>query len=201
MDQAFLMKFLVAILAMSNPIGNLGLFLGLTKELTAKKARIVAVKTALVSFIILTVILFMGNDLLNLFGITLSSFRVGGGAIVFLIGLHMMQGAGSPAHHDDPQEQSDIAVVPLSIPLVAGPGTIATVIIYSSHLSGFMPFVMLMGVIFVAMSIVGIVFLFGPLVRSLLGDAGLRTMTKIMGLLLVAIAAEMMLTGVKDYLF
>ena len=128
----------IALFAVSNPIGNLPIYLGLTADRSPKE-RQQTIRTASFAFaIILLVSLLMGQTILAAFGISIASFRVAGGFLIFLMGFHMLQGKTSTVSHTKEenqaaQEASSIAIVPLALPLLAGPGTISSVIVFAHN--------------------------------------------------------------------
>ena len=125
--------------AIMNPIANTPIFLGLTGEQPADVRKRVAMKAVLTAFILVVIFALLGKVIFQLFGITLPAFRIMGGILVALIGYQMLHGRQSPVHQleDKDQESSleaalGIAVTPLAIPILAGPGTIATAMNYAS---------------------------------------------------------------------
>ncbi len=124
----------VALLAISNPIGNLPIYIGLTAN-KSKKQRQQTIRTASIAFaIILIVSCFMGEAILSAFGISIASFRVAGGFLICIVGFHMLQAKTSEVKHtseenEEAQAANSIAIVPLALPLLAGPGTISSVIV------------------------------------------------------------------------
>jgi len=131
----FFIHALVSMLAIINPIGNLPIFLALTTNNSLKAQEIIARRATLVAFVFLTVFAFLGNYILSFFGITLAAFRVAGGIILFGIGYRILQGQathlthGLAAHGEEIAERDDISIVPLAIPILAGPGSITTVML------------------------------------------------------------------------
>ena len=125
--------------AIMNPIANTPIFLGLTDGYDRQTTKAVALRALALSFLIILVFCLAGKLFFHLFGISLSAFRITGGILVFLIGYQMLQGQQSSMHsHSDEERGSinkaalDIAVSPLSLPILAGPGTIATAMNYSA---------------------------------------------------------------------
>ncbi|WP_342775522.1 MarC family protein [Shewanella atlantica] len=133
--------------AIMNPIANVPIFLGLTSQEDEQTTKAIAFRALLLAFIIITVFALMGQFIFTLFGISLSAFRITGGFLVFLIGFHMLQGNNSSVHHPDSAQIEEIkaknndtqreaalsiAVSPLALPILAGPGTIATAMSFSA---------------------------------------------------------------------
>lgn len=195
-------KFLIALLAIVNPLGAVPIFVALTSGTPAaerkKIARIVVVSVS----IILLISLFFGQAILNFFGITINSFRVGGGILVLLMAISMLQARISPAVHtrEEAQEgeaKESVAVVPISIPLLAGPGAISTVILYA-HKGNDVVHYAAMGVdILLLSAMLWVVFLFVPWITRHISHTGINIVTRIMGLVLAAIAIEFIANGMK----
>ena len=123
-------KFLVAMIIMMNPLGSLSIFLQLTHKTPLSHQRKTSLKCGIAIAVIMVVSIWLGSDVLELLGITISSFRFAGGIILLLIGLSMLQSQESPVNYtsgdDEAAEQrSSVAVVPLALPLIIGPGSIA----------------------------------------------------------------------------
>src|SRR6266705_3325142 len=135
LDFAEYVKIFVALLVIVNPIGTMPMFLGLThKHSVSDKKRVASVSVA----IVLAVSTMVGEHLLGFFGITIASFKVGGAVLILLIALSMMHAAPSgeqqtPEEAKEAEDKESIAVVPLAIPLLSGPGAISTTIIYAAQ--------------------------------------------------------------------
>ena len=144
---------------------------------------------------VLLVCLVAGEPILNAFGIGIPSFRVAGGVLIALIALSMMRPDSGP---EKPSTESSVAVVPLAVPLLAGPGAISTVIIFASR-GASLGHELLVGAAIVAVAtIVLVAFLLAPLTESLIGKTGMRVLTQIMGLILAAIAVEFIADGLSS---
>lgn len=131
-------KFAAALFAILNPFGNTAIFLSVTAQRTRADQQRIAVTTVAAGLITLLVAALIGQDLLTLFGISIGSFRIAGGLIVLLIALSMLHARPRDFHHSkqeeaDGQQKDNPAIFPLAIPVIAGPGAIATVILYAEH--------------------------------------------------------------------
>lgn len=193
----------IALFALMNPFSLLGIYLDITQkfsELYKKKlllVMIIAVNIILFSF------LFGGEELLGFFGVDLAGFTVAGGIIIFLMGLTMVRAKHSEIHHASEEGEeakgvenpASVGVVPLAIPILAGPGTIS-VVINNAHtfnsLTGDLAIVI--GIVLVSI-IVYFVFRFGTIIAKKLGKTGMNIITRIMGLILMAMAFDMMAKG------
>ena len=122
----------MAFFAIMNPIANTTVFAALTGDKDKAEQRIVAFKSLAITFAIILVFCILGKLIFHLFGITLPALRIVRGALVFLIGYHMLHGSNSKLHTGQESSEVDITVSPLAVPLLAGPGTIATAMNYSA---------------------------------------------------------------------
>ena len=190
----------VALFAISNPMGNLPIYIGLTAN-RSKKQRQQTIKTTSIAFaIILIVSCFMGEAILSAFGISIASFRVAGGFLIFIVGFHMLQAKTSAVKHTSEENQeaqsaNSIAIVPLALPLLAGPGTISSVIVLAHKTQSLTDKLGLSLVIVLLSSMIFISYSFAPVIGRLLGKTGMNIVTRLMGLVTMAMAVEFMANG------
>lgn len=205
MTSAQLTTFAVAMLAVTNPIGNLAIFAGLTASRSKAERRATAVTCALAVLVIFLVVTWVGDLILKAFGITVPAFEGAGGLIVLLLGLAMLHSKTSAMHHteaeaDEAQAKDSIGVVPLAIPIVAGPGALTTIIIQGSKFPGIAARVE-MSLVGLGISLVILVaFLASSMISRWLGTAGINIVTRIMGIILAAIGVGMIGSAVKGML-
>ncbi len=195
-------KFFTGMLAIVNPFGIVPLFIAMTGHQSPTEERRSALVAALTVVLVLLLALFTGQWLLELFGITLPSFRVAGGLLLLLIAVSMLHARISPVKQteEEAQESSQrdqVAVVPLGIPLLAGPGAISTVIVYSHRGEGALHYLLLSAVILSIALITWITLRAAPRIDRLLGTTGNNVITRIMGLLMAAIGVEIMANGLR----
>lgn len=204
LTEAALTSFIAALFSMMNPIGNVGVFAGLTSGYSTADARKTAWSCALAVAITLWVITWTGSAIMNFFGVTVDSMRAAGGVIVLIIGLHMLfnksEHKQSTAELDDAGSRSSIAVVPLTIPIVAGPGTMATVLVSVQHDVAVLGKLEISLVIMVMAGLTGILFSFATPIARWLGESGIGVVTRVMGMILASIAMGMMAEGLKGML-
>jgi multiple antibiotic resistance protein len=189
--------------AIMNPIANTPVFLGLTDGDSENVRRSVARKALIFSFVIIVVFCAIGKFIFELFGITLSAFRITGGLLVFLVGFHMLQGEQSRVHQpsaEDVQKHLDaelgVALTPLAMPILAGPGTIATAMNFAS--GGSMVVFAVTVAAFLLLCVISYVFFVsGERFVSYLGNNGIKVVTRLMGLILAVIGTQMFITGVE----
>jgi multiple antibiotic resistance protein len=197
------LRFAAALFAIMNPFGNIAIFLSITADRSAAERRRIAIITAAAVLITLLVAAVLGQEILALFGISVGSFRVAGGIIVLLIGLSMLRAQQSGVHHS-PQEQDagrikdNPAIFPLAIPMIAGPGSMATVILYGQHAQGPLGWITIAAVIVVMCSLLLLALHAAGRLSAFLGTTGMNVLTRLMGMLLAAIAVEMMVGGLVE---
>lgn len=187
--------------AIMNPIANVPIFLGLTSEDDEQTTATIALRSLLLAFLIVTLFSVAGKVIFDLFGLTLPAFRITGGLLVFLIGFHMLQGNQSNIQHpseEDKQQSREaalsVAVSPLGMPILAGPGTITTAMNYSSG-GGLMEVVVTIAVFALLCAITYLFFLFGEKFVSYLGASALGVITRMMGLILAVVGTQMVIEG------
>lgn len=202
-----IIKIILAFMVLINPFSALTLFLDLTRGYSMRNRRKVARVACLTIFITISFFTVAGETLLKALGISIGSFQLAGGILVFLISLNMMNGEGNPVKpdqdnfdidyvHDAPPTMAS-AVVPLAIPMMIGPGGISTVIIYSSQVSG----ILQLSAIIIAGLLISmfcyLALMAAGRISRLLGDTGLNIMSRIMGMLLAAVSIEIIVSGLR----
>ena len=196
------LKFAAALFAIMNPFGNVAIFLSVTADRDAGERRKIAMMTAAAVLITLLVAAVLGQQILALFGISMGSFRIAGGLIILLLALSMLHAQPSTVHHSSAEEQEgktkdNPAIFPLAIPIIAGPGSMATVILYGEQAQGAtgwttigLVIVLLCGVLLVALRA-------ADRMARFLGTTGIKVLTRLMGMILAAIAIEMITGGLS----
>jgi multiple antibiotic resistance protein len=190
--------------AIMNPIANTPIFLSLTANDSADIRRRVAAKSLLFTFTLIVVFCLLGKVIFDLFGITLPAFQITGGILVFTIGLQMLHGQQSKVHSpvaaaDKPEDaitgELSVAITPLAIPILGGPGTIATAMNFST--TGGIPGMVITIAAFAVLCVITyIFFISGQRLVRRLGDNGLSVITRLMGLILAVIGTQMVITGI-----
>lgn len=200
MTSSQFIHFLVALLAVTNPLGNLAIFLGLTSTNTPKEQKRIALKTSLSIVIILLITVWLGTGILTFFGIHLPAFELAGGLVIILLGLSMLRPHSQASQKTSAKDKESIAVVPLAIPIIAGPGAITAIIVATKNLPGILDRVYFsLGCVLVSL-LIYLVLHFSSFISRLLGEEGIKIATRIMGLLLVAIAMEIIISGITTLL-
>jgi multiple antibiotic resistance protein len=196
-------EMVTAIIVIVDPLGAIPIFLGLTANDTLRDRKRIARTAAIAAGILLIASTVLGEVMLRLFGISIASFRVGGGILVLLTAISMMNARISavkqtPEESKEAEGKENVAVVPLAVPLLAGPAAISTVIIFTHRFPGAQSKMLLILSIILASALVWISLRLSiPLSRKL-GRTGLNNITRIMGLLLSAIAVEFIASGLLE---
>ncbi|NLW35000.1 MarC family protein [Syntrophorhabdus aromaticivorans] len=179
------------------PFFTLSMFLSMTKGYTEFQRRTLTLRVSGAVGISCLLLFLFGNVIFSLFGITLDSFRVGAGALLFLSAVGMVQ--ANPAT-SKPSPEEDIAVVPLAMPIIVGPATIGTLLVLGAEISD--PFRKALGcaALLLAVVSVGIILLLSSFIERGVGKKGLNILSKVSGLILAALAAQMILLGVQHFL-
>ena len=203
MSKAELITFAIAMLAITNPIGNLAIFASLTGSASLAEKKKTAFVAGVAITIILIVVTWTGGLLLRAFGIDIASFETAGGIIIALMGISMLHAKTSPIHHspeehEDAKTKDSVAVVPIAIPIVAGPGAITTIIVIT-HKYGTLEDKGLISIVCLGIAVLlWICFYFSAPVSRVLGVSGVNIVTRIMGIILTAIAFGMLTNGLKS---
>ena len=188
--------------AIMNPIANTPIFLGLTDGYGRQTKKAVALRAVALSFLIILIFCLAGKLLFHLFGISLAAFRITGGILVFLIGYHMLQGNQSSMHSPSDEESGssnkaalDIVVSPLALPILAGPGTIATAMNYSAK-GGLANVSITIAAFAVLCFITYVFFVSGQKLVEYIGESAIKAITRMMGLILAVIGMQMLIEGI-----
>lgn len=181
--------------AIMNPIANTAAFAGLVGNRDKSEQFRIATRALIITFVVILIFSLLGKIIFHLFGITLPALRITGGILVFLIGYHMLNGAGSNLHSAEKNDTADIAVSPLAVPLLAGPGTIATAMNYSAS-GGLKGIVTTVSVFAVICFITFLCFIFSSKILAVIGQSTLSIITRLMGLILAVIGVQMLIAGI-----
>jgi MarC family membrane protein len=196
MDHSFVSAFVLLLLVL-DPFGSLPIFISVLKGVAPERRARVAVRETLFAFAVLLVFMLAGQGFLNLMRLSERSLEVAGGVILLIIAIRMIFSGGAEVYASDSQHEP--LIFPLAVPLLAGPSAMATVLLLASR----QPDRMLhwIGALTLAMALSGIVLLTSDRIRRWLGSSMVSAIEKLMGLVLTAIAVEMVLAGLKRYFF
>ena len=204
-DLAQYMKYFAGLLAVLNPVGAIPVFVSLTANQSGDERRRTALLASLTVVLVLGTALVAGEGLLRFFGITISSFRVGGGILILIMAISMMHAHTSAVKHTseearDVMDRDSVAVVPLGIPLLAGPGSISTVVLYAHRDPSLVNHVVIGAEILVLSFLIWAAFRLAPYISRMLGKTGINVVTRVMGLILAAIGVEFIAGGLRELL-
>lgn len=183
------------------PFFVVSMFLALTRGHSQKEKRATINRAVLSAALISLVLFFFGTTLFEVLGITLDSFRIGAGCLLFLSAVSLVKdGVRNHATGVPEQNSDDIAVVPLAIPTIIGPATIGAILVYGAELKT--PSEMLIGVsaLIVAILTLGLLLHLSGQIEKILGKTGLNILSKMTGLILSAMAAQIVFSGIKNFL-
>ncbi len=192
-----------SIFVLVDPIAAVPTFLAMTPEADRRSRRHMAMRAAWTCFAVLAVFSFAGTLIFKLFGITLPAFKIAGGLILGLIGLDMLQAKRSPTKETpgdaaEAMGKEDVGIVPLGIPMLAGPGSISSVMVLMSQNSDWPHALVIFSAIAVISAVSYVVLAGADWVGGHLGESGIRILTRMMGLLLLAIAVQFILNGIRE---
>jgi multiple antibiotic resistance protein len=202
---AFALLCLSSLFAITNPLNTAPLYLALTDGYTPEH-QLKTLRTAIITAaIILVVFALLGGAIFAMFGITIDAFRIAGGILLFQIGTDMLQAKRSrvkttPEEEQEAMVKDDVAITPLGIPLIVGPGAITTVMVLMSNASTTLHAAVVFASIAIVLGSIYAVLSAGPRIVKVFGKTGLNVMTRIMGLLLTVIAVQFIVNGARPIL-
>src|SRR5664279_2726931 len=198
----FPIKPLITLLAIVNPIGVIPFFIHFTRNFTPAQRKKTVRVAAFTSFLVIAVSAVFGLKILEFFGISLASFQVGGGLLLLMSSIQMLNAQPAESRAQDVDEGASradsgasIAVVPLTIPLLTGPASISTVVIYAEKTKHLWELAVLVGYGLVIGIATGLALSAAGRIGKFMGQTGINVMTRLMGLILAAIAIEVMSDG------
>ena len=201
-DTAFFITSFVTLFVIIDPIGLTPLFVALTQGMSVKQRRAIAIRATLVSAGILALFAIFGEALLGFIGISMAAFKIAGGILLLLTALDMLFQRRTKRREDTAEEDDDLddpSVFPLAIPLIAGPGSIATVILLAGAHPGFSGLGLSLAVMVLVLLVTFIFFEAATPLERLLGKTGINVVSRLLGMLLAALAVQFMLNGLQDF--
>ncbi|MGH3088242.1 MAG: MarC family protein [Rubrobacteraceae bacterium] len=198
----FAFNSLVTLLVVVDPPGLAPIFAALTRGYSEKRKRETAIRGVFVGTIILLIFAFVGDVLLGALGISLAAFRIAGGILLFILALDMIFGSPRGVRARSIQEQEeddysqDVTVFPLAIPLLAGPGAIATVLLYTGGREPAEIALFIVVLLFVLLLTLAALLL-APKIMDLMGETGANVLSRVLGVVIAALAVQFVLDGVS----
>ena len=201
----FALVTFTSILFLVDPIAVVPTFLAITQGESQERRRVTARRACIAAAVLLIVFAAAGNLIFRAFGITLPAFRIAGGAILWLVAMDMLRGERptqeSEAEIDEGIRKEDVALTPLAMPMLAGPGAISTVMVLSGQAQTPARSAVIYASIVVTLLISWIMLRVGDRVMSHFGQTGIRVIMRIMGLMLAAVAVQFIVTGIREAFF
>ena len=183
--------------AIMNPIANTPIFIAVTEGMDREDRKKTATKSTLIAFIIVTAFVILGKYIFDLFGITVPAFKITGGVLLFYVGFEMLMSTKSKIHSTGEKPvDSGVAVSPLAIPILAGPGTIVTAMNNVNN-TDFLHIGIVIAVFALMITLTFLAFKFSQQIVSKVGDNMIKVIGKIMGLILAIMGTDMVLIGIK----
>lgn len=201
MDLATYIPAFVTLFVIIDPIGLAPLFVALTQGMTARQRRSIAIRSCLVAAGLLTLFGLAGEAVLGFLGISMPAFRMAGGILLFLTALDMLFERRTQRRQDQADAEPDAddpSVFPLAIPLIAGPGSIATMILLTGQDDSTLNLLAIHGVMALVIALVFTLFLLAAPLERLLGPTGINVVTRLLGMLLAALSVQFVIDGLRD---
>jgi multiple antibiotic resistance protein len=199
----FITKVFFGFFAIMNPIANAPIFIGLVEDFGEAQKRVIARRSVVTAFVVVAAFSLAGKLIFELFGLTLPAFRITGGILIFIVGLELLQGrlskVQSPASASGKTARDSalrVAISPLAVPILAGPGTVATAMNFAAMGSA-SRVAATIGIFGLMCLITYVLFISGEKVISFLGEGVVNVISRMMGLILAVIGTEMVILGAR----
>ena len=199
----FFIRAFAGVFVIMDPLGGSTHFLALTPHESAKARQAIALKACTVCCAILIFFALSGNALFHYFGITLAALKIAGGILLFTVALAMLHGK-RPGTKTSPEEEKDygniedIAIIPLAIPLLSGPGAITTVMVLAAEATSLLKIIMVIAAILISGLAGYLILLNSEFLKRVLRETGIKILTRIMGLIMSVIAIQFVINGISD---
>lgn len=196
MPSDFLSTFLM-IFFLLTPFAAASGFISMTTGQDLRTKHRIALHTTIAMLVIVCIVFFFGRYIFDLFGLTLDAFRIGGGSLLFLAGVSLVRGGTA---YEKTSEDEDIAVVPMAMPLIVGPGTLAALFIMGAEITGTKERIVALSAVLLAVLCVGGILFMTVAVERHIKQKFILMLTKITGLILTSLAAQIIFTGIKGFM-
>lgn len=193
---SYALSVFIGFFAIMNPIANTPIFLGLVEGEDKESKKKIAKTASITAFIIVTSFIIAGKYIFELFGITIPAFKITGGILIFYVGFEMLMSKKSKIHSNKTSSKSSIAISPLAIPILAGPGTIVTAMNYVTD-ANYIHIVIVVAVFSIMILLTYLSFSLSDLIVKKVGDDLIAVIGKLMGLILAIIGTGMVIEGIK----
>jgi multiple antibiotic resistance protein len=200
MDATELISVFVTLFVIIDPIAVAPIFIALSRDMTLAERRAAALRASLVAAGVLTVFGLFGETLLRLAGISLDAFRISGGLLLFLIAVEMLFERRTPRRKNSTSGAHDPSVFPIAVPLIAGPGAMATMVLLAARPGeDWQWLIAVHAIMLLVIVLTFLLFLIGARIDRLFGPNGINVLTRLFGILLAALAAQIVLDGLGGY--
>ena len=199
MDIPFLIGAFVTLFVIIEPVGLAPLFLSLTRGTEGAERRAIAYRACLMGAALLTLFGLLGETVLNFVGISMPAFRIAGGILLFLTALDMLFERRTARRKGQAQTHADPSVFPLATPLIAGPGSMATMILLTGQAETPVGIFWVMMVMVAVVIVAFMLFLTANWLERVLGDTGINVVTRLLGMLLAALSVQFVLDGLASF--
>jgi multiple antibiotic resistance protein len=191
----FALITITSVIAVMNPTSTVAVYLALTENMDLEERGKIIAKSMKISFLVLAFFAFTGQLLFLIFNVTLAAFKIAGGILLVTAAFAML----NPRRKEiSPEELENISIVPLAFPLTAGPGTITTVILLVSEASSLLEASLVFVGIFAGVAVSYLGMIYAPRIFRLLGGEGLRVITRLMSIIVLAIAVQFIISGIAE---
>ncbi|MCE9679385.1 MarC family protein [Shewanella sp. AS1] len=200
--QEIALLYITSFFTMINPLGCIPLYIALTQGFSSIQCRKVVIKATVTAFILLTLLAFAGQWVFAFFNISIDGLKIVGGFIFFRMGYEMLSGRSVTKRIENESDTSfanEIAITPLAIPMICGPGAITMAILFMEQATDLQSQSILIGSIALVSILTGFMLLAGKKILNFLGDSGAKVMMRLMGLVVMLIGVEFFFTGVTPY--
>ncbi|MCD1127225.1 YhgN family NAAT transporter [Jinshanibacter sp. LJY008] len=193
MTSAIILLFLIL-----DPLGNLPIFMSILKHIDPKRRRIIVIREMLIALVLMMAFLFTGEKILEVLNLRTETVSISGGIILFLIAIRMIFPSSENSNTSGLPAGEEPFLVPMAIPLVAGPSILASLMMLSHQYPGKMGYLAI--ALFIAWALSAMILMMSDLFLRLLGEKGVNALERLMGLILVMISTQMFLDGIRSYL-
>jgi multiple antibiotic resistance protein len=202
MNFAFFITMTINLFLIVDPIGCMPLFATITKDDPPRRRRAMILRAVAIAFVVLVFFALVGQVLLDYFGVEIPAVRIAGGVLLFIIGMEMLYGRLSRTETTEHEEQealgkTDVSITPLAIPFLAGPGSIAAVVLFAGLVDGPRGLVLLIAAVALVMLVSLVLLSVADRLLGAVGQIGIRVIARIMGLLLLFVAVQFVIDGLR----
>lgn len=204
MSQDILLTSFITLFVVIDPVGMAAVFAAMTQTMTVEQRRKTAKRSVRLAAILLVAFAFIGEALLKFLGISLASFRIAGGLMLFLLAIDMVFARPTrrttPAEDEETEHRQDITVFPLAFPLIAGPGAMTSVVLLMGHAHGIGQILSMLGILVLVLVILLTLLLSAGWVQKALGTTGSNVISRVLGIILAALAVQFVVDGLQTIL-